>query len=304
MRARYNLDRMTALVPAQRCENCHTALIPYGAQMCWACGGPAVRVEPGRTSRTVEAIALGGGIGGSLAYWLYDADLATLIGAAIGAAVFALGAGVHKLVTRRPALPHGQPMLALAASTYRTQLDAVERDVVAFLITVDHGLRANADAVAARGGSSPPLDHARHTLEDVRVRYEAHLGDTLVASELATVATWLRRMSELVSLPVTDAEQARAVLARFDQDLAAARSPAYTKRAQLAPGATPALVLLVRGPIRRSRCAPSSRRRCRRASPSRGRARSTRRRRCARRSSISSSSSRCAPRPTSPVAST
>ena len=73
------------------------------------------------------------------------------------------------------------------------------------LVQIASGLRANAEAVTARGSSSPALASAQQTLVDVRARYEAHLGDTLAASELVAVAAWLRRMSMFASLPIADA---------------------------------------------------------------------------------------------------
>jgi hypothetical protein len=245
---------MTALVVRRTCENCGTVLVPYGAEACWSCGGPSRRVAPAeeRNQRTVEVVSLGGAIGASIGYWAGSSTLA-LVGGAIGAAVFGLGALVRVVVIRarvQRELAARAPVLALGAGThdaaYRARLDAVEREVVALLDRVAVGLRANADAVAARGGTSPALDQARATLGDVRAQYEAHLANTLVASELVAVAAWLRRMSALASLPTAEPEQARAVLAGFDRDLAAARSPAYAKRAQIAASADPSIQIVVR----------------------------------------------------------
>jgi hypothetical protein len=248
---------LTALVVAnlrRSCENCRTVLIPIGAEQCWACGGPSKQLEIARTdgnSRTLEIITLGAGIGGGLVYVISESELATAIGALVGAAVFGLGAmirlGIRRL--RRAELP-AAPLLALGAGSTdvatRARLDAVERDVVGLLVQIASGLRANAEAVAARGSSSPALEKAKQTLVDVRARYEAHLADTLAASELVAIATWLRRMSMLASLPIVDGDQARAVMARFDQELASARAPSFVKRAQLRPGADATLALVVR----------------------------------------------------------
>jgi len=253
---------LTALVAAnvrRACENCGTVLIPIGADTCWACGGPSKRIEPQRrdaNQRTIEVVTLGAGIGGGLVYVVNSSEAATVVGALIGAAVFGLGAlirhGVRRARTRRAALGPGTPTRALGAGppppdeATRARLDAVERDVVALLVQIATGLRANAEAVAARGSSSPALDRAQQTLVDVRARYEAHLADTLAASELVAVAGWLRRMSTFASLPIVDADQARAVMARFDEELAGVRSPSFAKRAQLRPGADATLTLVVR----------------------------------------------------------
>ena len=250
---------MTALVPAanarRNCENCRAPLIPFGSEACWSCGGPSKRIEQGRdgSERSLEIITLGLAIGGGIAYTLVSTDVAAVVGGVIGAAIFGLGAGIRVLAHRRRAsaqLAARDPVRALGASPtddiHRTRLDAIERDAVTLLVQIAAGLRANADAVAARGGSSPALDRALQTLVDVRTRYEAHLGDTLVASELVAVAGWLRRMSALASLPCVDADQARAVMARFDHELAAARSSDYIKRARLAPAADPTLALIMR----------------------------------------------------------
>jgi len=252
------IGTLTALVAAnvrRACENCGTVLIPIGTDTCWACGGPSKRIEPERRGdqRTIEVVSLGAGIGGGLTYVVYSSEAAIVVGALIGAAVFGLGALIRTAVRRankQAALGTNTPTRALGAGptddATRARLDAVERDVVALLVQIATGLRANADAVAARGSSSPALDRAQQTLVDVRARYEAHLADTLAASELVAVAGWLRRMSALASLPIMDADQARAVMARFDQELAGARSPSFAKRAQLRPGADATLTLIVR----------------------------------------------------------
>lgn len=247
----------TALVPSRRtCENCSQPLIPYGADACWACGGPSKLVRTGadESSRAIELVSLGGAIGGGAAYLLYETNGMAVLGAAIGAAVFAVVAAGRYVVMRgrnRRRLAAGDPLLALAPGTPaadadRARIDAIERAAVAFLGDVDAGLRTNRDAVAVRGSTSNALDHARTTLELVRARYEEHLANTLVASEAVAVAAWLRRMTALASLAATEPDQSRAVIARFDRDVVEARDLGFPKRARVAPSPDPTIAMVVR----------------------------------------------------------
>lgn len=221
--------------------------MPYGAEGCWACGGPTKRIEqrpPGASNRTFELVSGGATTVGAAAYFVTGVVAAAAAGAVVGAGVVGGYLGMRHLIAKRRAareLAAGNPVRLLGTSATddanRVRLDQSERECVAMLAQIADGLRANAVAVAARGSSSAELDQARHALEEVRGHYEGQLANTLVGTELVVIAGWLRRMSAYASLPIADAEQARAVIVRFDQELAAARTPTFARRAQVTAGA-------------------------------------------------------------------